>query len=51
MWFLSRSNIERARSTTQSRHSGRLPGTFQEGSTAPIFCQEPWLSRLASSIM
>ena len=35
----------------QSRHSGRLPGTFQLGSTVPSFCQLPWLSRLVSSIM
>ena len=31
-WFLSRSNMLLARSTTHSRHSGRLPGTFQAGS-------------------
>ena len=48
---LSRSNMLRARSTTQSFHSGRLPGTFQLGSTAPSFCQLPWLSRFVSSIM
>ena len=51
VWFLSRSNMLRARSTTQSFHSGRLPGTFQVGSMPAIVCQVPWLSRLVSSIM
>ena len=49
-WFLSRSSMDFARSSTAACQSGRSPGTTQEGSMRPIFCQEPWLSRFVSSI-
>ena len=52
-WFLSRSNMDFARSSTFSLHWGRLPGIFQLGSmefSNASFCQEPWVSRLVSSI-
>ena len=43
--------MDSARSSTAPRHSLRLPGIFHSGLTNISFCQEPWVSRLVSSII
>lgn len=50
-WFLSRSYMERARSSTAPRHSSRSPGTASAISAPPrtMTSQIPWDSILASS--
>ena len=49
VWFLKVSKLFFARSSTASLHCGKDPGTLHDGSIAPSFWNEPWLSRFLPS--